>query len=107
MHLWTACVISMTTTSMQDFTDDDDKQWLFKTGAGLALIGGALLLINEQHTHSHIHTALIHEHGHSHKDTSHGHADVEEVRSHEHKHPAEEHEHDHMPDIHHRHGHEE
>jgi hypothetical protein len=29
------------------------------------------------------------------------------VHSHEYEHPAEEHEHDHMPDIHHRHGHEE
>jgi len=75
--------------------------------AAILMIGGALLLINEQHAHLHLHTALIHEHSHSHKDLSHGHADRDEVHSHEHKHPVEEHEHDHMPDIHHRHGHQE
>ncbi len=75
--------------------------------AAILMIGGALLLINEEHTHSHVHTVLIHEHSHSHKDPSHGHADVDEVHSHEHEHPAEEHVHEHMPDIHHRHGHEE
>ena len=75
--------------------------------AAILMIGGASLLINEQHAHWHIHTALFHEHSHSHKDPSHGHADVDDVHSHEHEHPAEEHEHDHMPDIHHRHGHEE
>jgi drug/metabolite transporter (DMT)-like permease len=75
--------------------------------AAILMIGGALLLIDEKHSHTHLHTALIHEHSHSHKDPSHGHADVDEVHSHEHEHPAEEHEHDHMPDIHHRHGHEE
>ena len=74
--------------------------------AAIMMIGGALLLINEQHAHSHAHTALIHEHSHSHEDPSHGHADVDKVHSHEHEHSAEEHEHDHMPDIHHRHGHE-
>jgi drug/metabolite transporter (DMT)-like permease len=75
--------------------------------AAILMIGGALLLINEEHSHTHVHTAMIHEHSHSHKDPSHEHADVDEVHSHEHEHPAEEHEHDHMPDIHHRHGHEE
>jgi drug/metabolite transporter (DMT)-like permease len=75
--------------------------------AAILMIGGALLLINENHAHWHMHTALTHEHSHSHKDPSHGHADVDEVHSHEHEHPAEEHQHDHMPDIHHRHGHEE
>jgi drug/metabolite transporter (DMT)-like permease len=77
--------------------------------AAILMIGGALLLINEEHSHTHTHTAMIHEHSHSHKDPSHGHddANADEVHSHEHEHPAEEHEHDHMPDIHHRHGHEE
>ena len=75
--------------------------------ATILMVGGALLLVNEHHSHTHVHTALIHEHSHSHKDPSHEHADADEVHSHEHEHPAEEHEHDHMPDIHHRHGHEE
>ena len=74
--------------------------------AAILMIGGALLLINEQHEHSHVHTALFHEHSHGHADPAHGHDEVDGVHSHEHEHPAEEHEHDHMPDIHHRHGHE-
>jgi drug/metabolite transporter (DMT)-like permease len=75
--------------------------------AAILMVGGALLLINEQHEHSHVHTVLFHEHSHRHDDLSHGHDKVDGVHSHEHEHPAEEHEHDHMPDIHHRHGHEE
>jgi len=75
--------------------------------AAILMIGGALLLINEEHEHSHVHTVLFHEHSHSHDDPTHGHDDSKGVHSHEHEHPAEEHEHDHMPDIHHRHGHEE
>jgi drug/metabolite transporter (DMT)-like permease len=73
--------------------------------AAILMIGGALLLVNENHEHTHMHTALIHEHSHSH-DSAHGHDNSNEVHSHEHEHPAEEHGHDHMPDIHHRHGHE-
>ena len=75
--------------------------------AAVLMIGGALLLINEEHSHSHTHTAMFHEHSHSHDDSAHGHDTTKGVHSHEHEHPAEEHEHDHMPDIHHRHGHEE
>ncbi|HMV98257.1 MAG TPA: DMT family transporter [Anaerolineales bacterium] len=75
--------------------------------AAVLMIGGALLLINEEHSHSHTHTAMFHEHSHSHDDSAHGHDTAKGVHSHEHEHPAEEHEHDHMPDIHHRHGHEE
>ncbi|MBK7454525.1 MAG: EamA family transporter [Anaerolineales bacterium] len=75
--------------------------------AAILMIGGALLLINEEHEHSHVHTVLFHEHSHGHDDPTHGHDDTKGVHSHEHEHPAEEHEHDHMPDIHHRHGHEE
>ena len=74
--------------------------------AAILMIGGAFLLINEEHEHSHVHTVLFHEHSHSHDDPSHGHDDIKGIHSHEHEHPAEEHEHDHMPDIHHRHGHE-
>jgi drug/metabolite transporter (DMT)-like permease len=74
--------------------------------AAILMVGGALLLINEKHAHSHVHTALFHDHSHKH-DEFHKHDKVDGVHSHEHEHPAEEHEHDHMPDIHHRHGHEE
>ncbi len=76
--------------------------------AGILMIGGALLLINEEHVHSHVHTATFHEHSHKHDDPAHRHdAAASGTHSHEHEHPAEEHDHDHMPDIHHRHGHEE
>jgi len=74
--------------------------------AAILMIGGALLLINEQHEHSHVHTVLFHEHSHRHSDLGHTHDATDGVHSHEHEHPAEEHEHDHLPDIHHRHGHE-
>lgn len=75
--------------------------------AAILMVGGALLLINESHSHSHVHTAIFHEHSHSHDDLMHGHDDSKGVHSHEHEHPAVEHEHDHMPDIHHRHRHDE
>jgi drug/metabolite transporter (DMT)-like permease len=75
--------------------------------ATILMIGGALLLINENHEHSHNHTAVLHDHSHSHDDSMHKHDDAKGVHSHEHEHSAEEHEHDHTPDIHHRHGHEE
>lgn len=76
--------------------------------AGILMIGGALMLINEEHAHSHTHTAMLHEHSHRHDDPTHAH-DLGTVgtHSHEHEHAEEEHEHDHMPDLHHRHGHEE
>ena len=75
--------------------------------AAALMVGGALLLVNEEHSHSHIHTAVFHEHGHSHDDSMHGHGAIDGVHSHGHEHSPLEHEHDHMPDIHHRHGHEE
>lgn len=75
--------------------------------ATILMIGGALLLINENHAHSHVHTVVFHEHSHRHSDLGHTHDELDGVHSHEHEHPAEEHEHDHLPDIHHRHGHEE
>jgi len=78
--------------------------------AGILMIGGALLLINEEHSHSHVHTTLFHEHSHRHDDHAHSHphdSTITNAHSHEHEHAADEHEHDHMPDLHHRHGHEE
>ena len=75
--------------------------------AAILMVGGALLLIHENHSHSHVHTAIFHEHGHRHDDGMHGHDNTKDVHSHGHEHPEEEHDHDHMPDIHHRHEHEE
>ncbi len=73
--------------------------------AGLLMISGALLLINEEHSHFHVHTALMHEHSHKHDDPAHRHDSSLGLHSHEHEHLMEEHQHDHMPDIHHRHEH--
>jgi drug/metabolite transporter (DMT)-like permease len=85
----------------------DESPSFFFIIAAILMIGGALLLISERHEHSHVHTVLFHEHSHRHDDAAHAHDAFEGTHSHEHEHPAEEHTHDHMPDIHHRHGHEE
>lgn len=78
---------------------------LFLVAALLAL-GGAFLLINENHTHFHTHVPLIHDHRHDHSDPAHTHQHPDNgTHAEAHEHPAEEHEHDHSPDIHHRHGH--
>ena len=75
--------------------------------AALLAIGGALLLINEKHTHFHDHAPLVHDHRHDHSDPAHAHPHETDIGAHaeRHEHPAEAHEHDHSPDIHHRHGH--
>jgi len=77
---------------------------LFAVAAVLMVIG-AWLLANEEHAHFHIHMPVVHEHRHSH-DEFHSHEETTITHSHEHEHPQTEHEHGHMPDIHHRHGHE-
>lgn len=74
--------------------------------AALLAMGGALLLINEKHTHFHEHAPLVHDHRHEHSDPSHAHHDSPQgAHAERHEHPAEAHDHDHSPDIHHRHGH--
>ena len=50
--------------------------------AAVLMIGGALLLINEEHSHSHVHTALFHDHSHRHDDPAHAHDVVDGVHSH-------------------------
>ncbi|MGC1374789.1 MAG: EamA family transporter [Anaerolineales bacterium] len=73
--------------------------------AALLALGGAWLLINEKHTHFHVHPALVHDHRHSHADSWHAHDSASGAHAGTHEHPAQAHDHDHMPDIHHRHGH--
>jgi drug/metabolite transporter (DMT)-like permease len=75
----------------------------------LLMLSGAYLLVMEEHSHTHIHTALVHEHSHRHEDPAHAHDPGASLslHAHEHEHTVEEHEHDHMPDLHHRHGHDE
>ena len=85
------------------FSESPSISYIF---AGILMIGGALLLINEEHSHLHVHKVLFHEHSHRHDDPAHNHdSTATGAHSHEHEHPAEKHEHDHMPDIHHRHEH--
>ena len=73
--------------------------------AALLALGGALLLVNEKHTHFHVHPALVHDHRHSHADSWHAHDSAPGAHAGTHEHPAQAHDHDHTPDIHHRHGH--
>ncbi|HEX6270813.1 MAG TPA: DMT family transporter [Anaerolineales bacterium] len=79
--------------------------------ATVLMVLGAYLLANEEHAHFHIHMPVVHDHRHTWSDELHRHEEVDATagksHSHEHAHPFTEHEHGHMPDIHHRHGHEE
>jgi drug/metabolite transporter (DMT)-like permease len=81
--------------------------WLFMVAIPL-MLAGAILLINDQHEHHHIHELVIHEHSHIHDDEHHEHnhkdQDVQK-HSHPHKHDELPHAHHHMPDLHHRHIH--
>ena len=78
--------------------------------AAFLMVGGALLLANEEHAHFHIHMPVVHEHRHTWNDEFHRHEAADELagksHSHVHEHPRTEHEHGHMPNIHHWHGHE-
>lgn len=73
------------------------------------MIVGAVLLVYEEHVHSHCHEAFVHEHWHRHDDSHHQHVHKglkpSQSHSHEHQHDQQEHAHHHMPDIHHRHTH--
>lgn len=72
------------------------------------MIAGAVLLLNEKHSHMHRHEEILHEHRHSHNDGHHNHEHDNYAiteHSHLHKHEAIEHSHEHTPDIHHRHSH--
>ena len=73
----------------------------------LLMLVGASLLVSENHGHTHQHPELFHEHRHAHDDADHAHDAADVDHSHAHLHPAELHEHEHMPDIHHRHDHQE
>jgi len=74
------------------------------------MIAGAVLLINEEHQHHHVHEEELHEHSHQHDDDHHTHEHEEDIpafepHSHVHAHIFLEHHHHHMPDLHHRHLH--
>lgn len=76
------------------------------------MVIGAVLLLKENHFHSHTHGLLEHEHKHSHADGHHDHSHTSEqsiskngYHTHVHLHEPLEHSHPHSPDIHHRHEH--
>lgn len=77
----------------------------------LLMVGGAVLLLGEQHGHRHVHPFMTHNHRHRHDDGHHTHQHAEgEVpasgwHAHPHTHEPVEHTHPHTPDIHHRHRH--
>ncbi len=84
---------------------------LFLLALPLAIIG-AIFLVNEEHSHYHAHAANFHDHWHQHDDDHHFHqhadeADAQTAHAHPHQHKPLEHEHHHLPDISHRHTHDE
>jgi drug/metabolite transporter (DMT)-like permease len=87
----------------------ESVNWMFLLAFPLMAVG-AFLLVSEEHDHSHLHELAVHEHLHRHNDEHHLHAHEEipseQAHSHTHTHEQQEHTHHHMPDIHHRHGHE-
>ena len=77
--------------------------------ATAVLVLGLLVLMREGHAHRHRHPAQEHEHWHRHNDGHHLHQHAELPawvgHVHPHRHEAVEHEHPHVPDVHHRHKH--
>jgi drug/metabolite transporter (DMT)-like permease len=78
--------------------------------AALAFVVSLAILFAGRHAHRHVHRATTHEHRHRHDDGHHAHAhagpEPGEGHVHSHDHAEAEHAHPHLPDIHHRHGHE-
>jgi drug/metabolite transporter (DMT)-like permease len=77
--------------------------------AGLIVVSLAILFIG-RHAHLHVHRAKKHEHWHQHGEGHHAHGHPGDIKVlghvHEHEHEESAHAHPHLPDIHHRHGHE-
>lgn len=74
---------------------------------GIALLGVALVA-DSAHVHHHRHTAVEHDHGHRHDDDHHDHPHRRQGigrHQHTHRHPRRTHAHTHVPDLHHRHPH--
>lgn len=74
------------------------------------MVGGAWLMLKEDHQHTHVHERLVHEHRHAHPDEHHQHVDENGAafsgeHSHLHVHETLAHSHAHAPDLHHRHRH--
>ncbi|WP_420642404.1 DMT family transporter [Candidatus Leptofilum sp.] len=86
----------------------ETPSFLFLLALPLMIIG-AIYLVNEEHSHYHVHEAVFHEHWHDHDDDHHMHTHDGESANTSHAHPHEHaensHEHHHLPDITHRHTH--
>lgn len=86
---------------------DETLGWIM-VPAAILMVGGAVAMLYERHSHVHQHEGMTHVHLHAHGDFSHDHCHPDPVREphvHEHTHLAEDHDHPHWPDIHHRHVH--
>ncbi|MEN4013767.1 MAG: EamA family transporter [Chloroflexota bacterium] len=84
----------------------------FTPQLGLAIVlfvVSITILFREQHSHAHVHIIQVHEHEHSHTDGHHDHAHegipAAARHSHTHQHEPIRHAHPHLPDLHHRHSH--
>ena len=79
--------------------------------AALLFVVSLVILFIGRHSHQHIHRSKKHEHWHQHDDGHHAHSHPGSQKGishvHEHEHERSSHAHPHLPDIHHRHGHEE
>ncbi|MDX2168043.1 MAG: DMT family transporter [Deltaproteobacteria bacterium] len=79
---------------------------------GAMLLAGlsVFILVRARHTHWHRHEPLEHEHSHRHDDGHHAHEHdglpADTRHTHRHAHGAIAHAHPHLPDLHHRHAHE-
>ena len=79
--------------------------------AAVIMVLSLLVLFSEKHVHVHRHDFLSHQHRHRHDGAHHDHAHdglgAATSHAHWHEHKSEEHAHEHLPDLHHRHDHEE
>lgn len=82
---------------------------LYHIASGLLFVVAIILLMKDDHAHSHRHHAVKHRHSHRHDDGHHNHSHkgfpLSFKHSHEHEHEPLEHSHAHWPDLHHRHNH--
>lgn len=82
--------------------------WVMFPATGLMAVG-LWLMIEERHSHLHVHEEMTHTHLHDHEEIHHRHkhaGTTQEPHVHKHMHPGGSHAHAHWPDTHHRHEHE-
>lgn len=79
--------------------------------AAVIMVISLLILFSEKHAHVHRHDFISHQHRHRHDGAHHNHAHdgsgAATSHTHWHEHNAQKHAHKHLPDLHHRHDHEE